>query len=341
MAASSSSSSFDHPCLLAGLPDELVKHVLVMLDVGSLAQLMRTSRQLCLAVRTADDVWDARSAHEFGAHETRTRPDSSETSDEFSPAVHQLIDALSCMALEDAPAVADDNSLAFGLPSRATPTLSLQGGLTNYAHLHTTRAALRAHLHVIESDISRLPFAVDMIAVPSNEWLENPGFGALQAVYRAAGPALAAYIRKELRHDRSGVSILEAGQVAVTPAFGSIRAKWLIHCVGVNWFGAYQNDALRNQKLREQANLIDRILSEASARGARSVAIPAISTGARRFPPQMCALIIMIAAKRALLERDLIDVYCVSFGPVVTVRYFEEARKLVLDPLCLTPPSFS
>ena len=56
----------------------------------------------------------------------------------------------------------------------------LEGGHANFGRLEAARASVLANLRVIECDISALPFKVGMLVLPSNEWLHNPGFGAVR-----------------------------------------------------------------------------------------------------------------------------------------------------------------
>jgi len=185
---------------------------------------------------------------------------------------------------------------------------------------------------------------VDMLAIPSNEWMENPGFGALFAVYRACGPELDSYIRANCNARMEDGTRLRSGDVFVTPTFGALRekARWLAHAVGINWHsivpmvGGRGMDA-QSAKARAQSALLRRIFVEAQERGAKSVALAGISVGARRFPPPIMALLTIRAAKRAILEADAqgksLHVYCVSYGPVSTRSFFESARALELSGL--------
>ena len=146
----------------------------------------------------------------------------------------------------------------------------------------------------IDHDLSSLPFHVDMLVVPSNEWLEDPGFGALHAVTQRAGPGLQRWLTDnlprlshELTNDQPPLC---SGEALVSPAFG-LDADWLCHGVGINWHRAGA------KAICAQVRLIQRTFLHAAQVGATSIAIPAISTGARCFPTELAALITLAVAR--------------------------------------------
>ena len=63
--------------------------------------------------------------------------------------------------------------------------------------------------------------------------------------------------------------------------------------------------------------MLERCFQMAIDHGAKSIAIPGISTGARRFPPDIVALLICQIAKRRIIESGFeLKVHCVSYGAV-------------------------
>ena len=61
--------------------------------------------------------------------------------------------------------------------------------------------------------------------------------------------------------------------------------------------------------------LIRRIFKLAAEHGASSIALPAISTGARRYPPHLAAMIsVAVARAEVLASGQTLQVYLVGFG---------------------------
>lgn len=321
----------DDECTLLALPEELTVRALAYCAVPALIALMRTCKTLHALVGAQDGLWDERAAAHFGA--------AADADAEADGALDALSDMLGRASL-----VGDDDAAAptAQIPWRAQQTagLSLVGGLANFARLHDARRRLGECLQTCEADISSLRFPVDVIAFPSNEWLENPGFGSARSIFRAAGPQLTAYIREHWRVETDPAlqmqPVLDQGAVVVTPAFG-LRANWLCHCVGINWVGppGFDDGAERRErKILDQAEMIERCFQMAIDHGAKSIAIPGISTGARRFPPDIVALLICQIAKRRIIESGFaLTVHCVSYGAVSLHRDFTRARAEALAHL--------
>lgn len=120
--------------------------------------------------------------------------------------------------------------------------------------------------------------------------------------------------------------------MVTTPA-GRLRAKFLLHAVGVSWFGV-SSPHLRALKVREQARMLECLFDAAIELGATSIAVPGISTGARRFPSELVALLTVGIARRKIIESNLkLTVYFVSYGPVSMRSQFMLARERALSPL--------
>lgn len=124
---------------------------------------------------------------------------------------------------------------------------------------------------VHQGDITQLD--VDAIVNAANRSLLGGG-GVDGAIHRAAGPQLLAECRT-LGGCRTGGARLTAGH--------ALRARHVIHAVGPVWYGGNQGeDELLASCYREALRLcIEHRL--------RSVAFPAISTGAYAFPPERAA----------------------------------------------------
>jgi O-acetyl-ADP-ribose deacetylase (regulator of RNase III) len=125
---------------------------------------------------------------------------------------------------------------------------------------------VRERLAVVVGDITTLE--VDAVVNAANSALAGGG-GVDGAIHRAAGPELLAACAK--------LGGCPTGEARTTPGF-RLRAAWVIHAVGPRWRGGShgEDDAL--------ASAYRAALREAARVGARSVAIPAISTGIYGFP---------------------------------------------------------
>jgi O-acetyl-ADP-ribose deacetylase len=123
-----------------------------------------------------------------------------------------------------------------------------------------------ARIEVIQADITTLP--VDAIVNAANSSLLGGG-GVDGAIHRAAGPRLLEATRT--------IGGCPTGQARLTPGF-DLPAKWVIHTVGPVWQGGHAGeDEILASCYRESLKL-------AVSVEARTVAFPAISTGAYGFP---------------------------------------------------------
>ena len=139
--------------------------------------------------------------------------------------------------------------------------------------------AWRARTSVVTGDITRLD--VDAIVNAANATLLGGG-GVDGAIHRAAGPALLEECR--------GLGGAATGEVKMTGGH-RLAARHVLHAVGPVWQGggAGEDEALA----RCYRNAL-RIAGEA---GLRSVAFPAISTGAFGYPLDEAAPIAIAASR--------------------------------------------
>jgi O-acetyl-ADP-ribose deacetylase (regulator of RNase III) len=142
---------------------------------------------------------------------------------------------------------------------------------------------------ILEGDITELD--VDAIVNAANKTLLGGG-GVDGAIHRAAGPELRAYCAR--------LGGCDTGEAKITPAF-NLPARYVIHTVGPVWGGGERGE---DQLL---ASCYRNSLALAHEHALASIAFPAISTGAYRFPPDRAALIALRTVLSALEEMSAIE----------------------------------
>lgn len=144
---------------------------------------------------------------------------------------------------------------------------------------------MNPRIEIIKADITTL--AVDAIVNAANNSLMGGG-GVDGAIHRAAGPELLEACRP-LRG-------CETGNAKITAGF-NLPAKYIIHAVGPVWYGGDKNEA---SLLRQcYANSLQLALEN----NCKTIAFPAISTGAYRFPFRQ-ATQIALQTISAFLEKN-------------------------------------
>jgi O-acetyl-ADP-ribose deacetylase (regulator of RNase III) len=155
-------------------------------------------------------------------------------------------------------------------------------------------------IEIIVADITTL--TTDAIVNAANSSLAGGG-GVDGAIHRRAGPALA----------RAAIAFAPCltGDAALTPGF-NLPARYVIHAVGPVWHGGDRGEAtLLGQTYR-------RAFEVAKSQGdIRSIAFPAISTGAYGYPKAAAAAIAM----RVLRAHDG------SFERIVACLFDEESAR--------------
>jgi O-acetyl-ADP-ribose deacetylase (regulator of RNase III) len=162
---------------------------------------------------------------------------------------------------------------------------------------------------VVEGDITKQQ--VEAIVNAANSTLLGGG-GVDGAIHRAAGPGLVEECRK--------LGGCPTGQAKITKGY-NLSAKWVIHTVGPVWRGgAGREDELLASCYRTSLEL-------AVEMGTRTIAFPAISTGAYGFPLER-ATAIAVREVRSFLEKNpsLEKVVFVCFGKYTYESYLNAVK---------------
>jgi O-acetyl-ADP-ribose deacetylase (regulator of RNase III) len=144
-------------------------------------------------------------------------------------------------------------------------------------------------IQTVRGDITALD--LDAIVNAANTTLLGGG-GVDGAIHRAAGPELLAECRT--------LGGCEAGKAKITRGY-KLPARFIIHTVGPVWSGGCRGEA------QVLASCYRNSLQLAVENGIKTIAFPAISCGAYRYPVSEAAQISVETTRKFLANDDKID----------------------------------
>jgi O-acetyl-ADP-ribose deacetylase (regulator of RNase III) len=162
-------------------------------------------------------------------------------------------------------------------------------------------------IELVIGDITRQE--VDAVVNAANPTLLGGG-GVDGAIHRAGGPS----ILQECR----GLGGCEPGDAKPTRG-GDLPARFVFHAVGPIWRGG---DAGEEELL---ASCHRRAIELAAEHGCRSVAFPAISTGAYAYPVELAAPVAIGATEEALAAHPSVEVARFVFRDEATLERYRAA----------------
>lgn len=174
-------------------------------------------------------------------------------------------------------------------------------------------------LRIVQGDITTVP--ADAIVNAANSALAGGG-GVDGAIHRAGGPAIMAELRSA--HGDGCAT----GDAVATSA-GRLPARWVIHAVGPIWHGGgYGEPALLAAAYRSA-------MARADDLGARTVTLPAISTGSYGYPVDDAAwiavstVLVSLGGGRSIIEATFVLFSAETMGAFG--RALEESADLLAD----------
>jgi O-acetyl-ADP-ribose deacetylase len=147
---------------------------------------------------------------------------------------------------------------------------------------------------------------VDAIVNAANPGLLGGG-GVDGAIHRAGGPSILEECRLLGGCDPGGVKATSAG---------ALRARHVLHAVGPIWRGGGAGEP------ELLASCHRRAIELADELGCRSVAFPAISTGAYGYPVELAAPVAIAATDTALAEHPSVELARFVFRDELTLTAY-------------------
>jgi O-acetyl-ADP-ribose deacetylase (regulator of RNase III) len=166
---------------------------------------------------------------------------------------------------------------------------------------------MSAAIELARCDVTTV--AADAIVNAANEALQL-GAGVAGAIRRRGGDSI--------QEECDAIGHCAVGDAVVTGA-GNLSARWVIHAVGPVWRGGELGEEML------LASAVRAALRRADELGAKTVALPAISTGVFGFPLERAAEISILAARSFADTCQSVErvIFCLFDG--VTLAAFEKA----------------
>lgn len=162
-------------------------------------------------------------------------------------------------------------------------------------------------LSVVVGDITRL--SVDAIVNAANEPLTGGG-GVDGAIHHAAGPELLEYCMT--------LGGCPTGEARITPGF-RLAARHIIHTVGPIWYGGESGEP------ELLAACYRACLSLARENGIRTIAFPAISTGAYGYPVTLATETAVAAVREMMARPTCVEHVCFCCFSEAVAEYYDTA----------------
>jgi len=175
----------------------------------------------------------------------------------------------------------------------------------------------KARIRTIQGDITEQE--TDAIVNAANSSLMGGG-GVDGAIHRKGGPKILEECKKI--RETEWPDGLPTGKAVITTG-GNLKAKYVIHTVGPVWRGGkYGEPELLAEAYRNSLKL-------AVSRGLKTIAFPAISTGAYGYPMDKAAEVALKTVKEFLEEKDeLEEVIFVLFTKSSLEVYKRKAQEI-------------
>mgnify|MGYP006274349601 CR=1 FL=1 len=174
------------------------------------------------------------------------------------------------------------------------------------------QTSVKTRIAIVEGDITKQ--RVDAIVNATDLWFSGGG-GVDRAIHLAAGPQLRQECNQLIGKGWA------TGEAEITNGY-NLAAKWIIHTVGPIWRGG------NHQEEQKLAQCYTNCLALAEQNSIKTIAFPAISTGAFGFPIEL-ATKIAVSEVKFFLERhySIEKVIFVCFGKTAYDCYLNAVKE--------------